>query len=216
MIFFCLTHPALWQIHSCAVPAAAARLAPLQLGQQLPYSSVLEGCMSELSTVQFRGSISPLLLRRCKRVWKKKTSLPYLGVVEPSYITSLNYYSKTSWFNALEMHLAPHWHKKIFLEGRLIVFYFKLAEATKLGNTEKHRFVTVYFTSYICYKWCFTFVLVLSFSLFPPKSVFFTYWCPKMQCTQALLSLSKAWKSAVVFISCNVADVKGEAWLWVI
>lgn len=29
------------------------------------------------------------------------------------------------------MHLAPHWHKKIFLEGRLIVFYFKLAEATK-------------------------------------------------------------------------------------
>lgn len=73
--FFCLTHPALWQIHSRAVPAAAARLAPLQLGQQLPYSSVLEGCMSELSTVRFRGSISPLLLRRCKRVWKRTASL---------------------------------------------------------------------------------------------------------------------------------------------
>lgn len=70
--FLCLKHPTLWQICSWAVPAA--RLAPLQPGQQL-YSSLLQGCMSKLSTLRFKGSISFLLLQRCRKIWKKKASL---------------------------------------------------------------------------------------------------------------------------------------------
>jgi len=56
--FFCFTHPTLQQIHSRVVPAAAARLAPLQPGQQ-PYSSVLQDCTFQLSQCGL-GAPSPL------------------------------------------------------------------------------------------------------------------------------------------------------------
>lgn len=65
-------HTTLWQIHSCVVPAAS--LAPQQPGQQ-PYSSMLQGCTSKLCTVLLWGSISSLLLQKCRKVWKKKSSL---------------------------------------------------------------------------------------------------------------------------------------------
>lgn len=79
--FFCLTHTTSWQICSHAFPAAA-RLAPLPPSQQ-PYSSMLQGCVSKLSMVQFRGSISSLLLWRCAKAWKRKQICSSWGLLSP-------------------------------------------------------------------------------------------------------------------------------------